>query len=469
VSKLLQWFSLAKRGGIEIFSFAPPSSSHVLDESLSDPQLLSGFLEAIQMLSETLGSPIRQIHFSNMMLYVRTYGDFSLRLLLEEKLEENEIEALFQQLANETGESTTESGIGIVLRDEDAYRDKITRVLLPFIQDPLAGDLSLLGVPEAVSKIALAGLANAGKTSIKNMFFENWPKEMVKGITGTVGISTMERFLNFLRHRLVIFDFGGQTTFRAHHLTNEKAWGQISSLIYVVDVQDQDSFETSRQYLRDIWDLVTRVNQTEPRLSIFLHKFDGDVRKELEGNVSRCLAVFREFLEFASFHLTTIEDSASTVAMIKSLYFSLPDVVLRRLLEEEFLQYFEEEILARFSEMVKEKDFVEVFEKIKHDIRASAIIAGRKCGYSLQKSWLESLMGQRAPKQRLLSSKTIRLVQKGRSLFITITDWTDQGYPKRFTDTLFEATLDGVLRTLHLGPPLIVQDSGSSTTWKIDL
>ena len=50
-------------------------------------------------------------------------------------------------------------------------------ILAPLIQDSLTeSKIQSITDKELVSKISLAGLTNAGKTSIKNMFFETWSK-----------------------------------------------------------------------------------------------------------------------------------------------------------------------------------------------------------------------------------------------------------------------------------------------------
>ena len=84
---MLVRFSVSTMGGLEIFSHEPEKSQEVT----IDPALVSGFMEAIQMYSESMGTPIRLIKLSNSMLYIRTYGDFTLRLLLEDKMKEEEI------------------------------------------------------------------------------------------------------------------------------------------------------------------------------------------------------------------------------------------------------------------------------------------------------------------------------------------------------------------------------------------
>lgn len=65
---MLVCFSVSTMGGLEIFSHEPEKSQEVT----TDPALVSGFMDAMQMYSESMGAPIRQIQLSNSMLYIRT-------------------------------------------------------------------------------------------------------------------------------------------------------------------------------------------------------------------------------------------------------------------------------------------------------------------------------------------------------------------------------------------------------------
>ena len=164
---------------------------------------------------------------------------------------------------------------------------------------------------------------------------------MVKDITPTVGIEITRNFQEFLEHGFLILDFGGQLAYREQHVVQEDNWKEISALIFVFDIQDTESYQAASDYLSEIWEIISRVNEKIPRLSIFLHKYDLDKRKDLDRTIFQCLVTFKPFFNIASFYLTTIEDSSSNIALIKAFYFSLPDIMLKKLLEEEFMAHFE--------------------------------------------------------------------------------------------------------------------------------
>jgi len=319
------------------------------------------------------------------------------------------------------------------------------------------------------SKVALVGLANAGKTSIKNMFFENWSKEMVSKISPTIDVEITQKIQEFLRQGILVIDFGGQTPYREGHLERQELWKDISVLLYVIDIQDPDSFVPARDYLRNAWKLVLSVNPHKPKFCIFLHKYDVTVRNKVSvnENVSLCLAVFAEFLADASFHMTTITDGSSNIALIKTLYTSLPEVVLKSLFEQEFLDHFEKNILPSISFLAQEESFYD--RSLKPRVRKSAVKAGLSYGLSFQKAWLDFLSGDWKAPQRNLTSRSVQLWVEGQSMYLKIFDWTDLGISKELTTTLLDGMLEGVLRTFHLNPPKIVMNGPNYTTWKIDV
>ncbi|MHA1451211.1 MAG: ADP-ribosylation factor-like protein [Candidatus Hodarchaeales archaeon] len=453
-------FSILARGGIEIFNY----ETEEMDNQLIDQH--SGFMTAIQLFSETLENPIQQVMFSNMHLYVRTYGDFALQLMLKGRMDDHDIQDLFDKLSKATIKLLEGQQPGIY-----PQRKVFMEHLLPI--------LSLIKYPspelviqevkekETIYRIALVGLAKAGKTSIVRVFFDNWSLELVKNIKPTIGVELEQKFQHFLKHNLVVADFGGQKAFCKKHLTREELWKNISALIFVVDLQNPSLFKDAGEYLTKVWKIVTRVNKKIPRLAVFLHKFDLDKREELEKSIAPCLVEFKDFIDFASFHFTTIEDSSCNIAMIKSLYFSLPDIMLKKLIEEEFIDYLEQKILPLYSILAQSNDFNEVFQESEVAIRKSTVIHGMNLGLLLQESWLKYLMGEWKPKSRLLKSKSIKFVQKGNQLNITIPNWVSSGFPEELTTTLIDGLLEGILKAFDMEISGKTKDNMGNITWVI--
>ena len=133
--------------------------------------------------------------------------------------------------------------------------------------------------PNSSRKILLIGLDNSGKTSIA---------QSLQGITDLPSFQNMKptqgldiRNINALNSEFTIWDLGGQENFRNEYLGdfNRYLLG-ANKLIYVFDIQDKDRYDLSIEYFSKILDLVeARVNKNDLEISIFLHKFDPDLKE----------------------------------------------------------------------------------------------------------------------------------------------------------------------------------------------
>ncbi|MFX0052100.1 MAG: ADP-ribosylation factor-like protein [Candidatus Hodarchaeota archaeon] len=480
---MLQRFSIAIKGGIEIFDYQPDGTPHRIKY---EPQLMSGFLEAIQLFSEEMKAPIHQIHFFNLMLYVKTYGEFSLRLILSTKLPENEIEDYFGLLANETLKVLESYKIGTTIDDED-FLERMKLILTPLTEERfIAGSLKPSISSKPITKVGLVGLAKAGKSSIKRRFFDNWSPERVKNILPTVNVDITRNFQNFFNDSITIMDFGGQKAYRILYLRRDKEslWRSLSALIFVVDIQAEEKFEAARKYLDDVWKIVCKVNNKAPRLSIFFHKFDQAIHSRLKSNIQSCYSLFRDYSSKATFYLTTVEDDSCNLALVKSLYFSLPLMMLKHQLEVLMLDTFENTILPELSPNI-DKDLNKTeLEELEQQLYEKGKIIGINSSYKLQENWLKALTGDWVPQKRPVTSRNIKLELKGQSYFVTIQDWSDEGISKKITDAIIGGLLEGLLLSFHFGKPKVIQNEtlalsfqegkpiivrkeGDKTTWEL--
>jgi GTPase SAR1 family protein len=423
-------------------------------------------MEALQILSQEIGAPIQALKIANNMLYVRTFGDFTIRLLVEETMDGADLDQYFDALAKETMSLLPEVQGGRVL-DQYTVEEHFKPLLAPLVADtevcnPERPDFEESPVP----KMAIVGLASAGKTTIKNMFLEKMPASIARNTNPTLGVEVSRKFYDFLSDKVFVADFGGQSRLRSQYLAQENLWVDISVLIFVVDIQAPEDFPEAAQYLHDIWELLARVNSRLPYLSIFFHKYDEKKRKKLGKNIQKALGAFQDFVGYASFYPTTIEDASSNVAVIQSLYLSLPDVMIKRLLEHDFLAHFEQEILPRFSLLVPDPAKT-LSDQLKAEMRVSASLFGRTYGLSLQESWLKYLTGDYTPAPQSLNPNMLFVTKLGPVLRIRISDYSDQGYAPEMTRTLLDGLLDGIAKTFHLVPPQIVEEGNGAFTWQI--
>ncbi|MHA1473063.1 MAG: ADP-ribosylation factor-like protein [Promethearchaeota archaeon] len=128
---------------------------------------------------------------------------------------------------------------------------------------------------DASKKIVLLGLDNSGKSSIV---------KCLKGIKNLASFNTpkptrghkINRF-NMYGTNFSIWDFGGQSTFRDELFINfRSSIKETDKIIFVIDIQDQERYETSLEYLTKLNSLIQK-HHIVVELSIFLHKFDPDL------------------------------------------------------------------------------------------------------------------------------------------------------------------------------------------------
>ncbi|MFX0124971.1 MAG: ADP-ribosylation factor-like protein [Candidatus Hodarchaeota archaeon] len=441
------------------------------NESMIDIDLIRGFMRAFQRSSKGGVDIIDRVIFSNLVLYVNDYNNLSIRILVNQELGDQELKRCFERLYNETT-----SILEAPLEDKplsDVFQEKLVPILVPIIEDPLAEKASLkpLDILERDSKIAMVGLHNAGKTSILKLFFDNWTTEMIKNIRATIGLDISRKFQEFLDTRFVVLDFGGQEKYQKEHLSREMIWSELSALIFVVDIQDIDLFEVSRTYLDQIWRIVTQTNEKPPKLSVFFHKYDKSKKNELEGNLRIALDTFNDYSHFASFSLTTIEESKiSNVALLRTLYFSLPEIILPQLLKTEFLAYFEAVVLPKFL-LVYETEKLDIIsdQKEREKWEKWAQMLGINLGMYFQKSWYDFNTGKGAQARTSSLSKSIKIVQKAeeRAIYFTIPNAELREFPEDAWKALINGFLGGLLKTFQL-PSAEILETAIHTEWRIN-
>ncbi|UYP43769.1 hypothetical protein NEF87_000054 [Candidatus Lokiarchaeum ossiferum] len=122
----------------------------------------------------------------------------------------------------------------------------------------------------SVQKIAILGLANAGKTSLVKTILYEFEALMV--LAPTKGVDRSD--ISFLGRQLVIWDFGGQERYRNNYLRQpQKYFRGIKYLYYIIDVQESAKIRQSMAYFLKSLEIAYQFN---PNLKIYLffHKYD---------------------------------------------------------------------------------------------------------------------------------------------------------------------------------------------------
>ncbi len=126
-------------------------------------------------------------------------------------------------------------------------------------------------------KILIMGLNNSGKSTILLSLKGDTNLFSFTSIKATKGIDISE--IKKDAETLHIWDFGGQEQFRIGYLKNLKRYStQATRLVYVIDIQDTKRYNKTLRYLENIIEILDK-SDIQISLSIFLHKFDPNLRK----------------------------------------------------------------------------------------------------------------------------------------------------------------------------------------------
>ena len=135
----------------------------------------------------------------------------------------------------------------------------------------------MLNTRELPQKIALLGLANAGKTSVLKTILHEF--EAFATLLPTTGLDRTD--IDFFGRKVLIWDFGGQEIYRNAYLARPAMFFQgIRYLYFVIDAQDEEKLQESINYFDQI--LKNTMNFSDKvRVFLFFHKIDPDYRGDV--------------------------------------------------------------------------------------------------------------------------------------------------------------------------------------------
>ena len=232
-------------------------------------------------------------------------------------------------------------------------------------------------------KIIIAGLDNAGKTSILTALNKkyNFQKDII-ALTPTIRVEYQAT--EFLKNRVVFWDMGGQEKYRKLYQKKQDLYfSDTDLLVYVVDIQDPERIETSLAYMNMILKNFKKHKMDVP-LIISFHKFDPEfigneqMVEQIEALRKHILKLYPSFRIL--FQQTSIYDIISIVQLISyglsvfnEKFFNLSELL------EKYLTQFESKSLILFDkngiilneyykDFIEPEIYIELIESIKEHL-----------------------------------------------------------------------------------------------------
>lgn len=452
---MIKKISITVRGGIEVYSYTSPGTNYN-----KDSQLLSGLFYAIQSVSEEINDPVSSIRLLNSVIYVKTYSDFSILLIFSKPINNEIKEEIFRNLAKLTiyyFEKLQK------FDKPDEFVLKIQELIKTLNQEEkITSNIFSIENFSIKKRIAIAGLSKAGKTSIIKKFFNKWNNERVSNINPTIGVETSKNFVQFLNESVVTLDFGGQKSYRKSYIANTNNWKNLTTLIYVVDIQQPVLFNESKKYLDEIYTAISESNSLyKPFFSIFIHKYDIEKREEIKKYLEQFFSIFKDYSEKTLFYLTSIYDESCIDAVLKTIFFSMPTIMIKQIFERVLVDKLEKDFFH-------ENNILKVNDLNEAELFSFGLTIGEELSNEFQKQWLNTFIGNFDPSPRGILAKQIQFKIEDHFIKIVIENWKVKGIPPEITDPILTGVIRGIMNSLFLNNELKTIRDKFNTSWSIE-
>jgi signal recognition particle receptor subunit beta len=174
------------------------------------------------------------------------------------------------------------------------------------------------------SKIAILGLSQSGKTSIRQVVFEGFAPEATSQNPATVRIN--RKLFNIAGSAINLFDVGGQSAYlnEVFQQYQERTFSDVKAVIFVVDVSDAANVMRSKYYFDLTVENVKQISRSA-RIYVFAHKMDVVPVNKREAVVQSIKDIFEIVnLENAEIYGTSIFEDTLWDAMQKILALIYP-------------------------------------------------------------------------------------------------------------------------------------------------
>jgi len=137
---------------------------------------------------------------------------------------------------------------------------------------------------EIAKKVMLLGIDNAGKTAISKTLTIKYRGnlqqfgQMLKDLLPTKG--AVQDRLKVSNVNVMLWDLGGQQQYRKVYLQEpERFFFDTSAVMYVIDIQDEERFDESMDYLERIVKIFHYLKEN-PYFMVLFHKYDPELEME---------------------------------------------------------------------------------------------------------------------------------------------------------------------------------------------
>jgi len=137
---------------------------------------------------------------------------------------------------------------------------------------------------EIAKKVMLLGIDNAGKTAISKTLTIKYRGnlqafgQMLKDLLPTKG--AVQDRLKVSNVNVMLWDLGGQQQYRKVYLEEpERFFFDTSAVMYVIDIQDEERFDESIDYLERIVKIFHFLKEN-PYFMVLFHKYDPELEME---------------------------------------------------------------------------------------------------------------------------------------------------------------------------------------------
>ncbi|NPD87483.1 MAG: hypothetical protein HGN29_02085 [Asgard group archaeon] len=174
------------------------------------------------------------------------------------------------------------------------------------------------------SKVAILGLSQSGKTSIRQVIFEGFAPESTSQNPATVRIN--RKLFNLAGSSINLFDVGGQSAYlnEVFQQYQERTFSDVKAVIFVVDVSDAANIMRSKYYFDLTVENVKEISRTA-KIYVFAHKMDVVPVNKRQAVLQSIKDIFEiDNMENAEIYGTSIFEDTLWDAMQKILALVYP-------------------------------------------------------------------------------------------------------------------------------------------------